>query len=238
MNSDKSEVDAIDFQTLHQLAAEVHTRSWRCDSTLVLGKDGLKIICIVISRFTTVNDIVWNRCRSQGVKLTFKLVVRTVIEETQGTTTTGGIVNHLSHHRAILLKEQLVADTNLSCGFYQHIPQAQLLIKFAQQEYLNLGICLLLSTIEASGEHLRIIQQHCVTLAEVVDDVAELNKLVGGITFIVLLEHVDGLALTVHHHHAAFITMIHFLDCTILVLKHLMRRFQGNQFLRQLKFKL
>ena len=164
--------------------------------------------------------------------------MRTVIEETQRTTAAGSIVDNLSDHRTFLVKEQFITDTDLTGRFYQHIPQAQLLVELTQQEYLNLCVRLLFGTIEACREHLRIVEHKGIALVKVVDDVLESQEVGGIIAIGILLEHINGLALAVYHHQAALVTMIHFLHTTIFVFKDAMGRLQGYLFFRQLEFEL
>ena len=101
--------------------------------------------------------------------------MRTVVEETKRTSTTGGIVDDLSHHRTILLKEQFVADTNLTGWFHEHIPQTQLLVELTQQEHFDLSIGLLLRTIETSWEHLRVVENKSIAIIEIIDDITEVQ---------------------------------------------------------------
>ena len=140
--------------------------------------------------------------------------MRTVVEESERTSATGGIVNDLRHHRTVLLEEELVADTDLTGGLHEHIPQAQLLVELAQQEHLNLGIGLLLGTVQTGGEHLRIVEDKGIVLVEVVEHIAEveeygLSLLVFHIlSVLIFLGGLDALTLTVNHHQTTFITMI------------------------------
>ena len=156
--------------------------------------------------------------------------MRAVVEETERTATACGIVNHLSHHRAVIFEEEFVADADLTGRLHQHVPQAQLFIEFAQQEHLDLGISLLLRTIETSREHLGVIEYKGVVLVEIVQDVTEVE--IDGIAFLVFqvlavlifLGHLDTPALTVNNHQSALIAMI--------------SGFEGDQFLWQFEFKL
>ena len=209
-----------------------------CHGTLVLGIDSLEILHIISRHLTAVYDITRHGGRAQGKQLTLKLIMGTVIEETQGSSTTGGIIYHLRYHRTIILKEQFITNTYLTCRFYQDIPQAQLLIEFTQQEHLNFGICLLLGTIETGREHLRVVEHQGITFIEIINYVTEQQRLVCILSLAILLEDVNGLALTMDHHQTTFIAAIDFLHGTILVLKRLMRWFQCHLLLWQLKFKL
>ena len=138
----------------------------------------------------------------------------TVVEESQRAAATGGIVDHLGHHRSVVLEEQLVADTDLTGGLYEDIPQAQVGIELAQQEHLDLGVSLLLRAIEARGEHLGIVEDKGVMLVEVVEDVAEVEihgvalGILQLVAFIVFLRHLNLATLAVNHHQAALVAMV------------------------------
>ena len=220
-----SEVNAADLHTLQQLTAEVQTTSRRCHSTLLLGIDRLETLHVFFLCRTPVHNIAGQRGFTQSEELLFELVVRTVIEETQGTSTTGGIVNHLSHHRPIFLKEEFVTDTDLTCRLHQHIPQTQVWVQLTQQEYFYLGIRFLLRTIQTCREHLRIVEDKGIILIEVIQDVPEvqidgLPFLIGQVvTLFILLCHLDLSALTVYHHQSAFIAMETWLKCHLLLRK-------------------
>ena len=204
----------------------------------MLGIDGLEVIHIISGHLTTVDDITGNGCRTQRKEFLLELVVRTVVEETQGTSATGRIVDDFCHHRTVFLEEQLVADTNLTGRLHQYVPQTQVGIQLTQQEDLNLGISLLLRTIQTGRKHLRIVEDDDVALVEIVDDAAEFDKLLGVVTFFVFLEHVNGLTLTVNDHHTALVAAIDLFGSAVGILKHLVRRFLRQQFIGQLKSEL
>ena len=161
-----------------------------------------------------------------------------VVKETQRAPTAGGIINDLCHHRTFFLEEQFVADTDLTCRFHQHIPQAQLRIQLTQQEDFNLGIGLFLCAIQTGGEYLRIVEDDGVTLVEIVDDATELDEFLGVVARFVFFEHLDGLTLAMHNHHAALVATINLFGRTIRVFKHLVGRFQCQQLVGQVKFEL
>ena len=130
--------------------------------------------------------------------------MRTVVEETQRTATAGGVINHLSHHGAILLEEELVADTDLTGGLHEHIPQALVSIELTQQEHLDLGIGLLLSTIQTSREHLGIVKDKGIVLTEIVEDVSEVES------------RLNTLTLTMQHHQLTLVAVIRRLECNLV----------------------
>jgi hypothetical protein len=54
----------------------------------------------------------------------------------------------------------------------------------------------------------------------------------------IFLEHFYPLTLSVYEHQPAFIAMIDFIYCTILILKDAARRLKSHQLFRQSEFKL
>ena len=164
--------------------------------------------------------------------------MRTVIEETERPAATGGIVYHLSHHRTVLVEEELIANTYLTGRLYQHIPKAQFLIEFPQEEDFNLGIRLLLRTIKAGRKHFRVVEDKSIPLAEIVHDITEQQRLVYILAISIFLEHINRLTLAVHHHQATLVTTIDFLYCSVFILKIFMRRLQCHLCLRQFESEL
>ena len=133
--------------------------------------------------------------------------MRTVVQETEGTATAGGIVDDLSHHRTGFIEEELVADADLASRLHEHVPEAHLLVQFAEQKDLNLGIRLLLCAIQASREHLRIVEEEGISLIEIIQHVSEIKMFsLNGITLRILLEHFYGLRPAVKHHQLALIS--------------------------------
>ena len=68
MQGDISEVKALDFHALHQLAREVQACSRSGNGTFVFGKDTLEVIEVVLCSvmvFATVDDIAWQRSLAQ-----------------------------------------------------------------------------------------------------------------------------------------------------------------------------
>ena len=122
VQGDIGEVNTSDLHTFQQLTAEVQTRSRSGDSALILGIDGLEPFHVLRHGRPMVDDITGKRGLSQGEEFLLELVVRTVIEESQRTPTARRIVDDLCHHRSIILKEEFVADTDLSGRFHKHIP--------------------------------------------------------------------------------------------------------------------
>ena len=145
-----------------------------------------------------VNNIAWQWSLTQSKQRTLEDIVLTIliIKETKGTATAGSIIDYLGYHLVHIVKEQLVADTNLAGWFYQYIPETHFLIQLAKQEHLYLGISLLLGTIETSRENFRIIEDKGITLIEIVDDVLKLQEY--------------WIALSIDHVIAFSILLVHF----------------------------
>ena len=122
MNGNIGEVDAAYLQTLHQLTTEMQSGRRCRHSPLVLGIDGLEILHVIGCHRTLIGNIARHWGRTQGKEFTLKLLAGTVIKETQRASTTGGIVDYFSHHRSVLVEEELVADTNLTGWLDQDIP--------------------------------------------------------------------------------------------------------------------
>ena len=132
--------------------------------------------------------------------------MRTVVEEAQRAASAGGVVDDLSHHRTTVVEEEFVADANLAGRLNEHVPQAHLLVQLAQQEHLNLGIGLLLRSIETGGEYLRVVEDEGVALVEIVEYITEIEVFaLDGVSLVVALEEVDGLRLAVQHHELALV---------------------------------
>ena len=201
MQSNESLVDAINLHTLHQLSGEVETSSRSSYSTFLLCKNALEIVHIFlcsVMNLTVINHITWQWSLTQCKERLLEDIMLTffIIEETKSTTTTGGIIDNLSYHLVHIVKEQLVANTNLAGRLYEYIPKTHLRIQFTEQEHFNLGISLLLGTIKTGWENLGIIEYKGITLGKVVDNILELQ--------------VYWIAVGIHHILAILILLIHF----------------------------
>ena len=191
----------------------MQTCSRHCDSALIFGENALEVAEVVLCSvmiLAAVNNITWQRSLTESIKLTFELVVRTVVEETQRTSAAGGIVDYFGHHSAAVVEEQLVADTYLACRLYQHIPQAHLFVELAQQEHFYLCVSLLLRTVQARREYFCVIEYESIVLVEIVEHVAEVKIITFyRITLGILLKHIDGLRFTMNDHQFALVASCH-----------------------------
>ena len=160
-----------------------------------------------------INHIAWQWCLAQGEERTLELIVLAIliIEEAERTATAGGVVDYLGNHLVYIVEEQLVADTDLAGWLYQYIPEAHLRIELTEQEYLNLGICLLLGSVETGWEHLGIVEDEGISLLEIVHDVLELQEyriaigILDFLAFLIGLIHLDGFRLLVDDHQSSLV---------------------------------
>ena len=186
VQSDICKVYTFDFQTFHQLTAEVQTSSRSSHRTFVLRKDRLKAFCIF--RFHgTVDDRVGKWGLTQRVQSLFELVMRSVIKETERTSAGSGVINYFGHHRIVRTEIQFVTDTDLTCRIDQYVPQTKFFIQLTQQEYFDTSTCLFLVTIQTGREYLRIVEYKHIFIIKVVQHIFE--HLVLNLTCITMQYH-------------------------------------------------
>ena len=166
-----------------------------------------------------------------------------VVEESECTSATGGIVNNLRHHWSVSIKEEFVANTNLACRFYQYVPEAELCIQFPQQEHLYLGVGFLLCTIKACRKYRSVVEYKSIAFVEVFDGITECHEYTITIsTFYLLavfvsLVHLNLLTLAVEHHQSTFITAVNLVNRTVVIRKCLVGWLKGHLIFRQIKTK-
>ena len=98
----QSEILGLDIVNLHQsheFAAEVQSSGGSDDSALLRGEDGLVSQCVFL--FGVTVDVGWQWRVAQRIEVGLELVVRSVVEETQGASSRGGVVDHLGHNRVV-----------------------------------------------------------------------------------------------------------------------------------------
>ena len=113
-------------------------------------------------------DVLRQWSLTHRVEHTAKLLGGTVIEEAQGTSSGGRIVDDLRHELIILTEVELVPDTDLTSRIYDDIPQLECGIELTQEEDLDLGSSLLLVAVHTGGEDLGIVEDKDIILLEVV----------------------------------------------------------------------
>ena len=170
----------------------MHTRSRCYHSTLLLGEN--RLITLGILRLNLLTHPAWQRSLAQTEERLLELLVRTVEEESQRTSTRSGVVDHLGTQNIVLAEVELVTNTDFTRRIDQHVPQSQLAIQLAEQENLDLGSRLLLVTVEACREHLRIVKDKAIALIEVVKDILERAML-------------DLLRVAMHDNHTRIVSM-------------------------------
>ena len=187
----------------------MHAGGGRGDCAFVFGKDALE--AFQVFRFALAADETGDRGFTKGVERTLELIVVAVVEEAECAAAARGVVDNFRHNGVVLAEIELVANSYFTRGVYEHVPKAQFLVEFAQQEHFDSCAGFLLVAVEACGEDLGVVEHEDIVLVEEVEDI---------------LEHaVLYLArLAVEHHHAAFVSM--------------RRGILGNLLLRQVELKL
>ena len=147
----------------------MHTSRWSNYCALLLGKDCLVTLCILW--LNGLAHPAWQWSLAKTIKGLLKLLIATIIEEAQSTTTRGCIVNNLCTKDIILAKVELITNTNLTSRVYKHIPQTKLLIELTKQENLNLGASLLLISIESCREDLCVVKHKAVLLLKILQNI-------------------------------------------------------------------
>ena len=126
----------------------------------MLSEDGL--IALLVDLLDLLAHPTRQRRFAQLIESLLELVVVAIEQETQRATARGGIVDHLSHQQIVITEIEFVADTDLTRGIDQHVPQTLLAVQFAQQKDLDLGAGLLLIAIEAGGKDFGIVENEDV----------------------------------------------------------------------------
>lgn len=129
-----------------------------------------------------------------------------VVEEAQRASAAGGVVNHLGHDGIVFSKIKFVSDTDFACRVNQHVPEAQFLVEFAQQEYLDAGASFFLVAVEAGRKHLGVIEDEKVVLIEIGEQV--LKHSVFNFT-----------RFAVKHHHTALVAVRRRILCNFILWK-------------------
>ena len=172
VHGDEGLLDVVEDHPVEQLAAEMEAGRRGGHGSLVLGEDGLELLGVLGRR--GLLDPLRHRGLAQREERGLELLVRSVIEEAQRAAAGGRVVDHLGHHALVLSEIQFVADPDLAGGIHDHVPEALLLVEFAQQEHHDVGARLLLLAGKLGREDLGVVEDEPVTLAEIVDDVLEL----------------------------------------------------------------
>ena len=194
-------------------------------------------------RRPVVEDIGRQRALAEGVEVVHELIVRAVVEEAQRAAAARRVVVNLSNHHTGIVEEQFVADTYLAGGLYEHIPQMRLLVELPEYEDLYLRVRLLLRAVETRGEDLRIVENERVTLAEIVEHIAEVKVLtLNRFTLVVLFEKFNLASSAMKHHQARLITTVGAVGLLLAVFIHELTlhavRVQSHKFLWQVEIEL
>ena len=149
----------------------MQTGSRSRNGAFVFGKDALKLFHVF--RFGLAAYKPWQRSLAQSVELALEFVVVAVVKEAQRAAAACRVVNNFGYNGVSLAEIELVADADFSCRVNQHVPQAQFLIKFAQEEHFNAGTGFFLVAVKAGGKYFGIIKDKQVVLVKIVQDFLE-----------------------------------------------------------------
>ena len=114
----------LDFEAFHQLAADVQTCGRCSNSALHLCIDCLIALFVVGVDVTQGADFFGKWSLSHTFDQADELVVRAVVEESDGTTARGGIVDHFGHESVAVAKVEFVADADFASGVDDDVPKA------------------------------------------------------------------------------------------------------------------
>ena len=256
MQRDKRRVDAFDFHAFQQLTAEMKSGSRHGNSTFVACEECLEVFQIFLCRMrvhvhtlhigilgAAVEYILRQRSLAKSEEVAFELIVRTVIEEAQGTSTAGRVVIDLGYHVAHLIEEEFVPDTDLTGRLHEHVPQVCLLVELTQDKDLNLRVGLFLRSVQTGWENLRIIEDEHIAIIEIVDDIAEVKVLAfDRLSLVILLIEFYLARCPVQHHQTGFITTGNskraLRTIVVRILPHNAVRIKSHRLGWQLKFEL
>ena len=164
-------VDVLENHSVEKLAAEVQT-GCRCGNcTLVLCEDGLEVLCVL--RCDIFLHPVWNRSLAVAEKGLLELLVTAVIKESQRSSSRCGVVDHFGYEAVVISEIELVADTDLSRRINDYVPKSLLAVELSEEENFDVGSCLLLVSLKTGWEYLCVVEDECVSLTEIFDDVLE-----------------------------------------------------------------
>ena len=180
MNSNKSLFDTFNLQTLHNFAAEMDTgrRSYHCP--LVFGE--YRLITVDINLFGLPLYIFGKRRGTKPEEIGLEFLMTSVVEESQGASARGCVVDYLGHHRFIVAEIKFVAYSDLAGRLDKNVPKFMLRIEFAQEENLNAGAGFLLIAKQTGRKHFGIIKHHHISLIEEPEDIAK-SKMLDFATF-------------------------------------------------------
>ena len=171
MQGDVGAFDALEFHFGEQEPAEVEAGGGGNDGSFLGGVDGLVVGLVARLDVAKALDVIGQRGGADLHQLPLEGVVVAVEEETQRAAPGGRVVDDLGHQAVVLGERELVADADFPCGIDQHVPQAALLVKLAQQENTDLGACLLFLTEHQRRENAGVVHHEQIAVLKIVNNV-------------------------------------------------------------------
>jgi len=119
------------------------------------SKDALEVFDVRLSILGGANMSGKTRDGSfaESVEGTLEIFVLALVEETECTTTTCGVIDNFGHDVLSFAKIEFVADTDFARWVYKHVPEVLLMVQFAKQKHFDASSCFFLTSIEAGGEN-------------------------------------------------------------------------------------
>ena len=99
--------------------------------------------------------------------------MRAVEEEADGAAAGGGVVDHFGYEGVVGAEVELVADADLAGGVDNDVPEAHVLVEFAEEEHLDACTGFFLLAVEEGGEDLGVVGDDDIVLFDIVDEVFE-----------------------------------------------------------------
>ena len=170
MFGNESLVYILENHHIEELATEVEPCCGRRHGTFIGGKDCLEVD--IVLRHSIFPHPFRERNVSQTEQSLLEILIAAVVEESQCPSPGRGVVNYLGNE-AVVTEIKLVADADFPGRLDDDIPESLLLVKFPEEEHLDVCTCLLLLAQKSGREYLGVIEDECVTLSEVVNYVLE-----------------------------------------------------------------
>ena len=112
------------------------------DGAFVPGEDGL--VSFGIFGFDLFADPFWERGFAEGEESLFELLVGAVEEEPEGSAAGCGVVDDFGDEQVVVSEVEFVPDPDFPCGVYEYVPEPEVAVEFAEEEYFDFGACFLL----------------------------------------------------------------------------------------------
>ena len=202
VHGDECFLNVLENHAVEKFPGEVQACCRSANRALVLCKNCLVVLCVFRGNLFLYP---FRHIRFSKAEEGFlEFLVGAVEEETKGSATGSGVVNHLCHKAFILSEVEFVADTDFAGGIHDHVPEALLTVKFPEEEDHDVRAGLFLLAVHTGRKHLCVVEHKDVSFAEIVYDVLEEPVL-----------YLSGVLM--EHHEAGFVPPAGGLRCNALL---------------------